>query len=191
MQIKKKEVKEKIYNNAIKIFKAKGYKKTTMKEISEKSKVPIGNIYIYYKNKADLFDSIVFEVYSNLKYSHIHEKLANITNDFEKTPRKLLKCYIENVIAKPTEFTILFDSSSGTKYENFVEELVDMRWEKTKSIIPSNGDPEFVRLLLKSGITSIIDICKKYKNDEKLLRYYLVKFDYFFRSGIVGTRKEK
>lgn len=191
MQIKKKEVKEKIYNSAIKIFKAKGYKKTTMKEISEKSKVPIGNIYIYYKNKEDLFDSIVFEVYSNLKYNHIHEKLAHITNDFEKTPRKLLKCYIENVIAKPLEFTILFDSSTGTKYENFVEELVDMRWEKTKIIIPSDGDPEFVRLLLKSGITSIIDICKKYNNDEKLLRYYLVKFDYFFRSGVVGTRQER
>jgi len=191
MQIKKDNVRIKIYNSAIEIFKDKGYKGTTMKEISKKSNVPIGNIYVYYKNKEDLFDSIVFDVYSTIKYNHIHEKLENITKNYDKAPRTLLKKYIEVVVAKPVEFTILFDSAVGTKYENFLEELIEIRWNKTEKKLPPTSDPEFIKILIKSGITSIIDICKKYKNDEKMLRYYIVKFDYFFRSGIVGNKKAK
>lgn len=41
MQIKKKEVQNKIYQGAMEVFKENGYRGATMKEISKKSKVPI------------------------------------------------------------------------------------------------------------------------------------------------------
>jgi len=196
MQIKKKEVQNKIYQGAMKVFKENGYKGATMKEISKKSKVPIGNIYRYYENKEILFDEIVFELYSSLKYNHIHEKLERVSSECDQRPQIFLNKYINLAISKPMEFSILFDSSSGTKYENFLEELVEIRGEKyleykkKNNVNYENIDEDFIMILMKSGITSIIDICKKYSNNERLLRHYLVKFDCFFRSGISDKFKE-
>ncbi len=196
MQIKKKEVQNKIYQGAMEVFKENGYRGATMKEISKKSKVPIGNIYRYYENKEILFDEIVFELYSSLKYNHIHEDLERVSSDFYQKPRVFLNNYINLATSKPMEFFILFDSSAGTKYENFLEELVEIRGEKYLEYKRKNNveyedvDENFIMILMKSAITSIVDICKKYSNNEKLLRRYLIKFDYFFRSGIGDKFKE-
>jgi len=196
VQIKKKEVQNKIYQGAMEVFKQNGYRGATMKEISKKSKVPIGNIYRYYENKEVLFDDIVFELYSTLKYNHIHEDLKKISSDLNQKPRVFLNNYINLATSKPMEFFILFDSSTGTKYENFLEELVEIRWKKylahkrKSGLEYENIDEDFIMILMKSSITSIIDICKKYSNNEKLLRYYLIKFDYFFRSDIGDKLRE-
>jgi len=45
MQVKKKEVQQKIYTAAVKEFIKNGYESTTMRNISKRSGVPIGNIY--------------------------------------------------------------------------------------------------------------------------------------------------
>jgi AcrR family transcriptional regulator len=166
-----------------------------MKEISKRSGIPIGNIYRYYQNKEYLYDSIVFELYSTLKYIHIHEELGNTNSDFNAKPRKFLGSYIAIATSKPTEFSILFDSSSGTKYENIMNELIEIRlknyhtYAKNMKVL-KDLDHEFIFILIKSGITSIIDICKKYSNNEKLLRYYLMKFDYFFRGDLSDKIKD-
>lgn len=197
MQIKKKEIQIKIYQGAMEVFKKNGYQKSTMKEISKKSKVPIGNIYRYYENKETLFDDIVFELYSTIKYNHIHEDLKKETFDSNQKLRIFLNNYINLATSKPMEFFILFDSSTGTRYENFLDELVEIRWRKYLNINKSNKsnnnehfDKDFIVILIKLSITSTIDICKKYSNNEKLLRYYLIKFDYFFRSDIYDKLKE-
>jgi len=196
MQIKKKEVQNKIYQGAMEVFKEKGYRGATMKDISKKSKVPIGNIYRYYQNKEVLFDEIVFELYSSLKYNHIHEKLERVSSECDQRLKIFLNNYINLATSKPMEFSILFDASSGTKYENFLEELVEIRgkkyleYKRESSAEHGNIDEDFIMILMKSAITSIIDICKKYSNNEKLLRNYLIKFDCFFRSGISDKFKE-
>jgi len=196
MQIKKKEVQNKIYLGALEVFKENGYTKATMKEISKRSKVPIGNIYRYYENKEVLFDEIVFELYSNIKYNHIHENLDKLSFECEKEPKKFLNNYINLATARPIEFSILFDSSVGTKYENFLDELVEIRgakyleYKNNNNITSKNIDEDFIMILMKSTMTSIIDICKKYSNNERLLRHYLIKFDCFFRSGISDKFKE-
>lgn len=196
MQIKKKEVQNKIYQGAMEAFKENGYRGATMKDISKKSKVPIGNIYRYYQNKEVLFDEIVFELYSSLKYNHIHEKLEKVSSEYDQRSKIFLNNYINLATSKPMEFSILFDASSGTKYENFLEELVEIRgrkyleYKRKSNAEDGNIDEDFIMILMKSAITSIIDICKKYSNNEKLLRSYLIKFDYFFRSGISDKFKE-
>ncbi len=195
MQVKKREVQEQIYNSAMEVFKEKGYVKTTMKEISKRSGVPIGNIYRYYQNKELLYDDIVFELYSTLKYIHVHEELEKISTDFNAKPRKFLNSYIAIATSKPMEFSILFDSSSGTKYEKIIDELIEIRLQNYHEYAKKLGkienlDHDFIFILIKSGITSIIDICKKYSNNEKLLRYYLMKFDYFFRGDLNDKFKE-
>lgn len=195
MQTKKIEVERKIYKGALEIFKEKGYKSATMKEISKSSGVPIGNIYRYYQNKEILFDEIVFEVYSRIKFIHNHEELETGNPNFNDKPRVFLSRYIALATSKPMEFSILFNSSEGTKYEKFIDELVDIRWEKYAEYLKTTDvgnrkiDKDFIMILIKSAITSTIGISKKYSNNEKLLRYYLMKFDYFFKGGIRETGK--
>ncbi|RUA08706.1 MAG: hypothetical protein DSY38_01500 [Fusobacteria bacterium] len=191
MQVKKREIQRKIYDGAVEVFVEKGFLRTTMKDISKKSGVPIGNIYRYYENKEVLFDEIVFEIYSNLKYIHIHENLEEINSNYYTKPRNFLNSYITISTSKPIEFKILLDCSLGTKYENIIDELIEIRLKNYDSHIekiikenPQDVDRDFVSILIGAGTKSIIDICKKYSNNEKLLRYYLMKFDSFFRGGI-------
>ncbi len=185
MQIKKEETEQRIYLGAIKVFEKKSYKEATMKEISKKSGVPIGNIYRYFKNKEVLFDEIVFEVYSTLKFIHSHEELEIFSSNCNKENNYLRNNYITLISNKPREFNILFNSSVGTKYENIIEKLANMSLEcffktlKNKESV-ENLDNEFLMILIENRISGFVKISKKYSHNEKLLRNYLTRFDNIF-----------
>ena len=50
-----------IYKAAQASFIAKGYERTTLKDIAQAADVPIGNVYYYYENKEALFLQIVLD----------------------------------------------------------------------------------------------------------------------------------
>ncbi len=74
-EAKKIKAREKIVSTAKKIFFRKGYANTTIDEIAEKAGVGKGSIYLHFKNKDDLFVSLMIPTLNRLG-----EKLA----DFEK-----------------------------------------------------------------------------------------------------------
>lgn len=66
MQQLKDNVKDKIVNNAKKLFYKDGYHNTTMREIALASSITVGNIYRYFANKIVLFNYIVKDAYDAL-----------------------------------------------------------------------------------------------------------------------------
>ncbi|MFA5687105.1 MAG: TetR/AcrR family transcriptional regulator [Bacilli bacterium] len=66
MQQLKDNVKNKIMNNARKLFYKNGYHNTTMRQIALASAITVGNIYRYFANKKVLFNFIVKDAYEAL-----------------------------------------------------------------------------------------------------------------------------
>ncbi|MCR5235232.1 MAG: TetR/AcrR family transcriptional regulator [Lachnospiraceae bacterium] len=56
MQVKKDEIRNKILEMAQKLFIKRGYEKTSLKQIAEKSNISKSNIYRYYSSKEDIYE---------------------------------------------------------------------------------------------------------------------------------------
>ena len=59
------EVRHKILNSAKDLFTHQGYKKTTIRQIVEKSGILTGSIYYLYKNKEDIFQALILSLTKN------------------------------------------------------------------------------------------------------------------------------
>ena len=59
MQYQKEDVRKRIVEAAKTEFLRVGFARTSMLAVSNRAKVPIGNLYRYFSSKAALFDAIV------------------------------------------------------------------------------------------------------------------------------------
>ncbi|URZ14559.1 hypothetical protein CLFE_005560 [Clostridium felsineum DSM 794] len=84
------EVRNKILWAAKELFKEKGYKKTTIRQIVDKSGVLIGSIYYFFKNKEEIFETIVLELFDK------SDSIVNESFDIETPALKYaIMCAIE------------------------------------------------------------------------------------------------
>jgi AcrR family transcriptional regulator len=60
---KSREVKENIINIARDLINTQGYQKTTIRQITEAANVSTGTLYHFFKDKEDIFLSVVFDIY--------------------------------------------------------------------------------------------------------------------------------
>jgi AcrR family transcriptional regulator len=66
---------------AKRVFSEKGFNKTTMEDISREAELSTGTLYLYFKNKEELFASLSFRI---LQYLLI--RLEHVTKETDKTP---------------------------------------------------------------------------------------------------------
>ncbi|AVB77201.1 TetR/AcrR family transcriptional regulator [Methanococcus maripaludis] len=81
--------KEKIVQNAAKLFLTKGYKQTSLNEIAEKTGITKGGIYHHFKDKNELF--VEMAEYFKSKFASLLTKMEQ-----ESSLEDLLKNYFEN-----------------------------------------------------------------------------------------------
>lgn len=134
MQYLKEEVKNRIVSAAIQEFTLKGYQDASMREIATKAGVAIGNIYHYFKNKDELFHSIVGPVYHEftsmvLELYQTNGSIPDIRLLAEEITEKIIEFYEKY----QTELLILLDKSKGSKFENLKEELIRLLNYRIKS----------------------------------------------------------
>jgi len=68
---------------AKKIFSVKGFNKTTMEDIAREAELSAGTLYLYYKNKNELFASLSLRV---LKFMNI--RLEKVTKEPDQSPEQ-------------------------------------------------------------------------------------------------------
>lgn len=121
-QIKKEHIKQDIIKNSIKLFKAKGYSNTTIAQIARASKISVGNVYKYFKDKYEIFRTIVskefmaemgdiLNIRTVLNVKRLHEEL---------TPQELAwydDVYYPFFINNSEQCILLANFSKGTDYE--------------------------------------------------------------------------
>ena len=131
-QYKKESVKEVIDGAALAVFAQKGYKGTKISDISAYGGISVGNIYRYYKNKEEIFNSVMPEAFMEevrglllKKIEAANEEKSSTlpqgAEDFWLTNREVLEFLLQNRL----RLLIMLGNNEGTCYDGAKEELVE------------------------------------------------------------------
>ena len=180
-------VSEKIETCAKKEFLEKGYVDASLRNIAAKAGTTTGSIYSRYGGKEGLFSAIVETAAEEFvrMFRGIQEKFHQ--TDPEKQPeimddltrdgmRQMVLFMYEHLQA----FQLLVDGSYGTKFQNFVEHLVEIETEytvkymETAGIDPQKESPitgEFSHIMNKALFESFFEVVRHNMPKDEALRY--------------------
>ena len=131
------EVKEKIVDAALVTFSKYGYDRTRMDDIAEAAKVSKGRLYLYFKNKEELFYAI-----SERNIIELKEQLSTLFTKKED-----------------------FISSAENFYENFNKTTADLEKVFFEIIAESSRNPKLRKMLYEQRI-KIFDVVVEYLNSQ-------------------------
>ena len=129
MGIKERKVREKerrrqqIIVAAKRIFSAKGFNKSTMEDIAEEAEISPGTIYIYFKNKDELYASLSIRILQHLNIRLEHVKNQNNLND-EQRIASLKDALYDIYDFDPLILINLFHLQSSESLKNLSPELL-------------------------------------------------------------------
>jgi AcrR family transcriptional regulator len=85
----KGDKRERLVEGARTLFHEQGVHRTTLAEIADRARVPVGNVYYYFKTKDDLVEAVI---------DSYEERAAALIESFElsKTPQARLKALVRN-----------------------------------------------------------------------------------------------
>ena len=185
MQILKKEIRSRIQQVATAEFLRYGYQEVTMRDIAKKSAISVGNLYNYYKNKEDLFDSLTSASYlylnQLLKEVNEHSPESGVANiEFAKS----LVLMISQLLKKHrVGFLLMIDRGQDTKYHNLKNEMITLlvrHFEKELMKKVKSDASLIMRIAAKNLVYGLIEVAKNYQGDEwadrnieRLIDYHL------------------
>jgi AcrR family transcriptional regulator len=109
---------------AKRVFSEKGFNKATMEDIAKEAEVSPGTLYLYFKNKEELYASLSLRI---LQYLHI--RVSHVINQTELDPLAKLAA-LEEVLFDVYDFDPLiiinmFHLQSSETLKNLSEELIE------------------------------------------------------------------
>ena len=128
MQVSKDYIRDSIIEASKSLFLRKGYNKVSMREIADKSKVGLSNIYNYFENKNDLFRVVVqpaLNVFKDIEIRHTQESMRLLDIQSDKFIVQSFKERLARIKNNKEAITILLFHSQGSSYEKFREEFTD------------------------------------------------------------------
>lgn len=135
---KDKQTRKKLIESAKKEFIEKGYMKASLRNICKDAGLTTGAMYFFFKDKDELFESIVggplLELENTIK-AHFSLEAAMDGNINSFTPQDLEDDYeaalsILSVLYKyKEEYVLVMEKAAGSKYENIVDHFVENIYE--------------------------------------------------------------
>lgn len=172
MKILKEDVRSRIVIAARREFINNGFRKTSMRTISAKSGVVLGNIYNYFKTKDDIFYAVLRPLLAVLdermsSYHIEHNKIDQL--DFSLQGQKdLLRETLKIIFLYKEELKLLLFESKGTSLEAFRENFIEKQiaiskeyidqMQKVYPQIQTNVSSLFFRLSSSTWVTIIGEI---------------------------------
>ena len=131
----KEQLRRRILSAARELFVTEGYESVSMRKIADMIEYSPTTIYLYYKDKADLLDSVCKETLLNLLNSL--DLLRKDKSDPVETLRKSGKAYVEFGLKYPQDYKLTFvvrpqfqkglglqEGSVGEKVFNYLHTMV-------------------------------------------------------------------
>ncbi len=150
MSKNERETLAKIHSVAEKEFMEKGFKDASLRNIVKEAGVTTGAFYGYYKSKEELFEALVGPVAEYFFQTHreIQEGFTSLTPEKQ---RELMENYSEQYANSCIQFAyenfnrmkLLLTAAGGTRYENFIHDLVETEIECTH---------KFMRVMDEAGM---------------------------------------
>ncbi len=148
-------VQERILECAIAEFLEKGYTHASLRSIAEKAQTSTNAIYVRFRDKEGLFAAIVEPVAEAfLDYALEGQKaFANMEASVQKEQAEVYSNHeivklIDYIYDHFAVFRLLLDGSHGTKFQNFINQLVEMEETYTWKWLQATGAEEKMQEIL-------------------------------------------
>ncbi len=136
---------EKIHKVAMQHFLKEGFQGASLRRIVSEAGFTLGAFYGYYDSKEQLFEALVGETAEGIVsvISAMGDEADSIPP--EQRPSQMMSVFthgmpglVDYVLAHPDETRLLLKCSAGTRYQNFLDNLMvrDLNFVK----VASNGD---------------------------------------------------
>lgn len=180
-------VSERILAAAKREFLENGYKDASLRTIATAADTSTNSIYVRFGDKEGLFSAIVEPVLNGMieRFLKIQEDFHNMDQEaqIEQMPKyadggtaELVDYMYEHL----DEFRLLLDASYGTRFHNFVDELVRIEVEYTYKYLEIAGYPagcgsdmteKLLHIVTTSRFESIFEIIRHGMSREEAAEY--------------------
>ena len=190
-------VSERILVCAREEFLEKGYSEASLRTIAAKADTTTGSIYSRFGDKEGLFCAIVEPAAEGLTQIFLKTQEAFHAVEAEEQP-KAMETYItvgmaemlDYVYDRFDDFRLLLDASYGTKYQDFVEQLVDIETEYTYKYMEatkflqdgSEITEEFVHITARTMFDSMFEVVR-HRMDRETARKYIHMLEQYHYGG--------
>jgi AcrR family transcriptional regulator len=104
----KQELRRVILDAAREIFAREGYESFSMRKLAEKIEYSPGSIYLHFKNKEELFETLVEESFERLLLALNKIKNGHAEDDPAEALKKGLRAYVEFGLRNPNDYRFAF-----------------------------------------------------------------------------------
>ena len=191
------ETQMKILEVGKKEFLEKGYSEASLRTIAAKADTTTGSIYSRFGDKEGLFCAIVEPAAEGLTQIFLKTQEAFHAREAEEQP-KVMEDYVvggmdemlDYVYDRFDDFRLLLDASYGTKYQDFVEHLVDIETEYTYKYMEatkflqdgSEITEEFVHITARAMFDSMFEVVR-HRMDRETARKYIHMLEQYHYGG--------
>lgn len=172
MQTLKDEVKKRIDENALNLFMSKGYKGVSMRSIATISNMTVGNIYRYYKNKDELFVSLLEPSILAIEALLGNQpQVASQVEFGEAFYTAIIDMFLQIHQQHSRELYVLVNGCEGSPLSEAVFRVTDLLSEKIASFEAYNQQLQINKnfmgqVLAKSIIHNFIEILYHFDDDQ-------------------------
>ena len=182
-------------------FLAKGFKDASLRKIVAEAGFTKGAFYGYYPDKAALFEALVSEAADGLieqfkaaQDAHFDLIPENKTSKSRELSTKYLLHFVNYIYDYFEEFKLVLCCSEGTKYEDYIHELVELevsRTEKYYTILKEKGkiigrvSHDLHHMITSAYFTAVFETIVHDMSREQAIEY-VEELAIFFNSGWEG-----
>ena len=161
--MKNDEIKTEILKVAESEFLKHGYLNTSMRDIAKKVSLTTGSLYNRFKNKEEIFDELVKEGSSKLLSFFISEKDRFSNQSFDKQIVLMedkmdgdYDKFIEIIYEYFTSFKLIICKGQGSKYENYLDSIIDIETTSTLNFIKSVNKESNLNIDINQNVIHIL-----------------------------------
>ncbi len=187
--------KNKIIEVSRELFATLGFNNVSMRRIAKDASLTTGALYNHFENKDDLFECIVGKSAKGLLelFSEVHqledvdllEKYGEMEDEVAKKTIKVIDYLYDNF----GDMKIIFTKASGSKYENFIDDLVEIEDVLSRRLYKNDElgyvDEFFIHVLATMGVRNFLEVIYHDLSKEEALDY-MNKIQHFYRYGYMG-----
>ena len=181
------EVMEEILKAAKEEFLTLGYTEASMRNIAKKANLTTGSLYYRFLDKAEMLDAVVgneaeelLTMFKRIQNDFAKKEIENQVSEMGSYTENGLHVMIDYIYDHYDVFKIIICKSKGSKYEFYIDSLVDIEVENTyrfinelkgKNLKVREPSEDLIHILCTSFFASIFEVVQHDMKREEALKY--------------------
>ena len=182
---------EEILNEILEAAKAEflslGYIDASMRNIAKKANLTTGSLYYRFVDKAEMLDAVVgneaeelLETFKKIQRDFAKKEIENQVCEMKSYTENGVHILLNYIYDNYDAFKIIICKSKGSKYEFYIDSLVDVEVENTyrfinelkaKNIKVKEPSEDLIHILCTSFFASIFEVVHHDMKKEEALKY--------------------